>query len=339
LLKILSRITEPTGGRVEMDGRVGSLLEVGTGFHPELTGRENVYLSGAILGMRRDEINRRFDEIVDFSGVEKFIDTPFKRYSSGMQVRLAFAVAAYLETEILLIDEVLAVGDAEFQNKCLGRMEQVSGSGRTVLFVSHNLGAITSICQHALILNSGVKYYQGLSGDAIEHYMALYEDRYHGDQLNIESPKGTLCLLEAYPASASDQPRGSFGLDEEVSAVIKLRIYKPIANVAFGITITTMMGEAVLTSYFGDTRSQGNRDNFEPGDYKFNCRIPAFFLNEHRYYVGVSIHKPGMIYISEEKIYSFTIEKNRTPFAFGNRAGVVNPMLNWTLEMDDKDSE
>src|SRR6201981_3867500 len=155
LLKILSRITEPTEGRVVLRGRVGSLLEVGTGFHPELTGRENIYLNGAILGMRKSEIDRKFDEIVAFAEVEKFIDTPVKRYSSGMYVRLAFAVAAHMETEILLVDEVLAVGDAEFQKKCLGKMGEVARCGRTILFVSHNMGSVASLCESALLLQDG----------------------------------------------------------------------------------------------------------------------------------------------------------------------------------------
>jgi ABC-type polysaccharide/polyol phosphate transport system ATPase subunit len=155
LLKVLSRITEPTEGRVEIKGRVASLLEVGTGFHTELSGRENVYLNGAILGMTQAEINRKFDEIVDFSGVEKFLDTPVKRYSSGMYVRLAFAVAAHLEPEILIVDEVLAVGDAEFQKKCLGKMQDVAGQGRTVLFVSHNMSAVQSLCERSILLNNG----------------------------------------------------------------------------------------------------------------------------------------------------------------------------------------
>ena len=172
LLKILSRITEPTTGRVELHGRVSSLLEVGTGFHPELTGRENVYLNGAILGMRREEIEKKFDEIVTFSGVEQFLDTPVKRYSSGMQVRLAFAVAAHLEPEILLIDEVLAVGDAAFQQKCLGKMSEVAGQGRTVLFVSHNMGAVDGLCARGIWLEAGGLAFDGPARDAIERYLA-----------------------------------------------------------------------------------------------------------------------------------------------------------------------
>ena len=176
LLKILSRITEPTRGRATVYGRVASLLEVGTGFHPDLTGRENVYLNGTILGMKKREIDTRFDEIVDFSGVEKFIDTPVKRYSSGMRVRLAFAVAAHLEPEILIVDEVLAVGDAEFQKKCLGKMQEVAEHGRTVLFVSHNLAAVRSLCTHGLVLNNGGASFSGDVEKAIYHYsMSLLE--------------------------------------------------------------------------------------------------------------------------------------------------------------------
>jgi lipopolysaccharide transport system ATP-binding protein len=172
LLKVLSRITEPTHGRISINGRVASLLEVGTGFHPELTGRENIYLNGAILGMHRAEIKSKFDEIVDFSGVEKFLDTPVKRYSSGMYVRLAFAVAAHLEPEILIVDEVLAVGDTEFQKKCLGKMQDVSQKGgRTVIFVSHNMAAIESLCQQVILLNGGKQVFKGLTKEGISNYL------------------------------------------------------------------------------------------------------------------------------------------------------------------------
>ena len=180
LLKILSRITEPTIGRFGVKGRVGSLLEVGTGFHPELTGRENIFLSGAILGMTRSEIKSKFDEIVEFSGVEQFLDTPMKRYSSGMQVRLGFAVAAHLEPEILIVDEVLAVGDAEFQKKCLGKMNDVAGSGRTILFVSHNMDAVSSLCKNALLLSEGSLTLQGSTEEVLS--------RYH--QTNINTDQG-----------------------------------------------------------------------------------------------------------------------------------------------------
>ena len=175
LLKILSRITEPTSGRAVINGRVSSLLEVGTGFHPDLTGRENVYLNGTVLGMSKAEVERKFDEIVDFSGVEKFLDTPAKRYSSGMLVRLAFSVAAHLEPEILLVDEVLAVGDAEFQKKCLGKMDEVAKGGRTVLFVSHQMNAVQSLCTHTMILEDGSLDYEGETNDAVRSYLSKYQ--------------------------------------------------------------------------------------------------------------------------------------------------------------------
>lgn len=191
LLKVLSRITEPTDGRVEIKGRVASLLEVGTGFHPELSGRENIFLNGAILGMTRAEIARKFDEIVDFSGVEKFLDTPVKRYSSGMYVRLAFAVAAHLEPEILVVDEVLAVGDAEFQKKCLGKMQDVAGQGRTVLFVSHNMGAIKSLCKSGVLLRNGSVAFAGGVQDALDAYGRQLAASRHGSgddsSLRVES--------------------------------------------------------------------------------------------------------------------------------------------------------
>ena len=171
LLKLLSRITHPTKGRITLDGRVGSLLEVGTGFHPELSGRENIFLNGAILGMHRSEIQAKFDEIVDFAGVEKFLETPVKRYSSGMYVRLAFSVAAHLETDILLVDEVLAVGDNQFQKKCLNKMEDVSGSGRTVIFVSHNMGTILSLCSRCIFLKNGLLDFDSEPREAVKKYL------------------------------------------------------------------------------------------------------------------------------------------------------------------------
>jgi lipopolysaccharide transport system ATP-binding protein len=190
LLKILSKITPPTSGKIICRGRIASLLEVGTGFHPELTGRENIYMNGSILGMRKFEIDRHFDSIVDFSGVEKFLDTPLKRYSSGMQLRLAFAVAAFLEPEIMIIDEVLAVGDAEFQKKCLGKMDEVSKSGRTVLFVSHDMSAIIKLCKKSIILNKGKLILQDDTGKVVEKYLQFNStgNQYIPEELKIDNP-------------------------------------------------------------------------------------------------------------------------------------------------------
>lgn len=222
LLKVLSRITEPSEGRVEIKGRVASLLEVGTGFHPELTGRENIYLNGAILGMSREEIKRKFDEIVDFSGVEKFLDTPVKRYSSGMYVRLAFAVAAHLEPEILIVDEVLAVGDAEFQKKCLGKMKDVAGQGRTVLFVSHNLGAIQQLTSTALLMNAGTIIYSAPSDQAIARYAAEFSRPLSGWQDVQDKPRsygnGQVLAQRARAYYLQNRDRGNPSLVIEVIA-------------------------------------------------------------------------------------------------------------------------
>ena len=197
LLKILSRITDPTAGEVDLYGRVGSLLEVGTGFHPELTGRENIYLNGHILGMRKKEIDRQFDEIVNFAGVEQFLDTPVKRYSSGMYVRLAFAVAAHLDTEVLLVDEVLAVGDTEFQKKCLGKMKDVATSGRTVLLVSHNMAAVTNLCDRTLVLAGGRLVFDGPTGQAVEVYASQHTagPRVDGQELSAFRPSWAKRLI------------------------------------------------------------------------------------------------------------------------------------------------
>jgi lipopolysaccharide transport system ATP-binding protein len=201
LLKLLSRVTSPTTGEIKVKGRIASLLEVGTGFHPELSGRENIYLNGAILGMRKKEITRKLDEIIDFSGVERYIDTPVKRYSSGMYVRLAFAVAAHLESEILIVDEVLAVGDAEFQKKCLGKMGDISkGEGRTVLFVSHNMAAVKSLCTKGIVLKNGIKTFDGLITDAVSHYLnenTKSNDTYfvNSNQIKINGVKSTKLLV------------------------------------------------------------------------------------------------------------------------------------------------
>ncbi|HEV8430010.1 MAG TPA: ABC transporter ATP-binding protein [Pyrinomonadaceae bacterium] len=194
LLKILSRITKPTRGRARVHGRVGSLLEVGTGFHPELTGRENIYLNGAILGMRKSEIARKFDEIVAFSEVEKFIDTPVKRYSSGMYMRLAFGVAAHMETEVLLVDEVLAIGDAQFQKKCFARMSEIGRHGRTILFVSHNMSAVRTICEHALVIDSGKVVAQGEVNHTIDHYLAQFSSQSWIE--GVETPTFSLHSVE-----------------------------------------------------------------------------------------------------------------------------------------------
>ena len=247
LLKVLSQITYQTEGRVELRGRVGSLLEVGTGFHRELTGRENIFLNGAILGMKRAEIAKKFDEIVEFSGIEKFIDTPVKRYSSGMYVRLAFAVAAHMEPEILLVDEVLAVGDIQFQNKCLGKMGAVSRSGRTILFVSHNMAAIDSLCTRALLLHQGKLVLEGPAGDVVRHYVTHQAEAAQGGDLNEGRIVDKMRIVNAFRVSGEPGTSSRIELGGDVRFSIELQENLDVSNLAFGIHIYSCMGQRILT--------------------------------------------------------------------------------------------
>jgi lipopolysaccharide transport system ATP-binding protein len=254
LLKLLSRITEPTSGIIEINGRVSSLLEVGTGFHPELSGRENIFLNGTILGMKRAEIRQKFDEIIDFSGVEKFIDTPVKHYSSGMYVRLAFAVAAHLEPEILIIDEVLAVGDAAFQNKCLGKMQDVAGSGRTVLFVSHNMQAVRALC------NMGVFFQNGelVGGGMINSVLDLYEKSIKGikidEKTSINDEKGRRGLGYARYSDIHIQDKESiekniFNIGQQIEFVLTFKVYQDLSEVFIVLALRSGMSRELVTSF------------------------------------------------------------------------------------------
>ena len=255
LLKVLSRITRPTQGTVDLWGRVGSLLEVGTGFHPELTGRDNIFLNGAILGMRRDEIARRFDAIVDFSGVERFLDTPVKRYSSGMYVRLAFAVAAHLEPDILIVDEVLAVGDAEFQRKCLGKMESVVREGRTVLFVSHNMAAVKALCSRAVLLRAGRVVRDGNVDDVVETYLqsgrAAAEDRVVPDDAP-RTGSGEARIRRVSLVDREDHGLEDVHLGQPFRVMLGVEVTKPLEGVLAGISISTLEGTPVASSFSTD---------------------------------------------------------------------------------------
>ena len=290
LLKILSRITHPTGGRIEMRGRVSSLLEVGTGFHPELSGRENVYLNGTILGMRKTEVDRKFDEIVDFSGVEKFIDTPVKRYSSGMRVRLAFSVAAHLEPEILLVDEVLAVGDIEFQKKCLGRMGDVAKQGRTILFVSHNMAAVEALCLKSYVLDQGKLSFAGPTAQAIEKYvqssivstsqdLAERTDRQgdgsiHFTKIDFEDSNGN--LIENFSTGKDGVITLTYKADTRPrNVVVSLGIYSTFGQFLL-LCDNEMVGEQfVELPLDGQIRCTIPRFPFAPGTYSLNifCKV------------------------------------------------------------------
>jgi len=258
LLKVLSRITEPTAGRVILEGRVASLLEVGTGFHPELTGRENIYLNGAILGMRRAEIERKFDEIVAFAEIERFLDTPVKRYSSGMYVRLAFAVAAHMEPEILLVDEVLAVGDAAFQKKCLGKMGTVAKEGRTVLFVSHNMTAVQSLCETSVLLGGGTIAALGATEDVIAAYLAV-GTRAGAVQFDIATPRqgtGTAQYIGARVLSDAGKPICSVPMGGSLILELWFSIARPVAHPAMSARLHTALGQDIAAWRTQETYGQ-----------------------------------------------------------------------------------
>jgi lipopolysaccharide transport system ATP-binding protein len=287
LLKILAQITPPTEGRIDLDGRVGALLEVGTGFHPELTGRENVFLNGAVLGMRRPEIQAKFDEIVTFAEVERFVDTPVKRYSSGMQLRLAFAVAAHLEPEILIVDEVLAVGDLAFQERCLGRMETVAGEGRTVLFVSHNLTAVSKLCQRAMLLEAGLKVAEGPTDEVVAEYVRSVR-RDAGTELSRRTDRlgsGALRFQEIRfeeHGQAIDSP--TTGRDFDVVLRYESQNGTPLRNAAFAVGIQTLLGDVMLHL---STQTAGVLLREIPGSGEVRCRVPRCPLPAGQYTVTV----------------------------------------------------
>lgn len=250
LLKLLSKVTEPTTGTFKVRGRIASLLEVGTGFHPELTGRENIYLNGAILGMTRAEIRRKFDEIVDFSGVERYVDTPVKRYSSGMYVRLAFAVAAHLESEILIVDEVLAVGDIEFQKKCLGKMNDVSkGEGRTVLFVSHNMASIKQLCNKGIFLQHGMIQKQGEIVDVVNYYLSSYKDDSLGAEFEKKNIEGnSVELVHAELLDESINQRSIFEISEKIKVRFQVHCKELVPNIQLYISVKNDQEEQFIES-------------------------------------------------------------------------------------------
>jgi lipopolysaccharide transport system ATP-binding protein len=260
LLKILSRITEPTSGKIGINGRVASLLEVGTGFHPELTGRENIFLNGAILGMGREEIKRKFDEIVAFSEVEKFLDTPVKRYSSGMYVRLAFAVAAHLEPEILIVDEVLAVGDAQFQKKCLGKMEDVGAEGRTILFVSHNMGAVSELCNRVVMLTRGTLATDGTTESVIEAYLSSLHCAEKREI--IRSKCGRFELRMPYWVNRKGEPVSGYKWGEDYILRFEFNFFQPVPRINPGFSVRDMYGRRIFTSHLLDAP-----------DFRFNSEL------------------------------------------------------------------
>jgi lipopolysaccharide transport system ATP-binding protein len=336
LLRILSRITEPTEGRAEIHGRVGSLLEVGTGFHPELTGRENIYLNGAILGMRKAEIKGKFDEIVDFAEIEKFMDTPVKRYSSGMYVRLAFAVAAHLEPDILLVDEVLAVGDAVFQKKCQEKMGNVAKEGRTVLFVSHNMGAINRLCQRALWLDDGGLCMDSSAEEAVSHYLTSGTS---GDgqriwEEGIANPGVSEFKLRAISIrNNGGEITGVLDARKPFWVEIEYEILKSLPFCRVGIRITTVEGIVVFAAFDADREEYaGSR---EPGRFVSKCKVPGYLLNPGRFILTGVAGITGIKNLAVlENVLSVDIEDTGAAGSHvdGKRKGIIRPKLEWQVE-------
>ncbi len=288
LLKILSKITEPTSGHAEIHGKISSLLEVGTGFHPELTGRENVYLNGAVLGMKKKEIDRRYDEIVDFSGVEKFIHTPVKRYSSGMKVRLAFAVAAHLQPEILIIDEVLAVGDAEFQSKCLGKMDSITKEGRTVLFVSHNMGALLQLCPFAIMLNKGRLVNSGPSKNIVDHYLTSIFSKVNSLDLRnvpVRDGNGKLRFVSVRLMRENGEYTETPIAGQPIDIVLDFETKGALSKVKFVLTIFNQMGIAVTNC---SVYTSGLSFDLPAGKGRIICQIPKLPLPLGQYKISIS---------------------------------------------------
>ncbi len=339
LLKLLSRVTEPTEGTAEIHGRVGSLLEVGTGFHPELTGRENIFLNGAILGMKRTEIDAKFDEIVAFSQVEKFIDTPVKRYSSGMYLRLAFAVAAHLEPEILVVDEVLAVGDAEFQRKCLGKMGDVARDGRTVLFVSHNMSAVLRLTDEAIVLSKGQAVMRAPTAQAVDYYLSQgYAQEGQRIWERDEVPSSSLPFRPL--AVRVKNPQGNVvdtvrSLDVN-SVEVEYEVEAPIAGLRVGVYLMSTRGEYIFTSFDTDDPDVYERMAVrQPGHYVSRCTLPADLLNEGRFVIGVNASSYRIKrYFQDEQALTFTVDPAGAPGTQWPepRVGAVRPRLDWQIE-------
>lgn len=342
LLKLLSRITYPTEGRIALYGRIGALLEVGTGFHTELTGRENVYLNGAILGMSREEVDRKFDEIVAFAGVGPFIDTPYKHYSSGMGVRLAFSVAAHLEPEILVIDEVLSVGDAAFQQKSLGKMGDVASEGRTVLFVSHNMSAVSAFCDRVIVLERGRIVFDGETQQAIDTYLNqsrhTSEDHpafWYADEATLSAhAEDALQIIAARITDETGQISDSFmsGDPIYIDVDVEWRRWDPLLRV--GLDVETGTAGLIFRSNHNDKLSLMDEASFHPGRYTFRARIPAHLLNagQHTVSVQATLHRREMLGIHKHIMqFNITLKQPNDLYLVYKRAGAIAPVLDWEL--------
>jgi lipopolysaccharide transport system ATP-binding protein len=337
MLKVLSRITEPTTGRVELYGRVGSLLEVGTGFHPELTGRENIYLNGAILGMHRWEIEKKFDEIVEFSELEKFLDTPVKRYSSGMYMRLAFAVAAHLEPEVLVVDEVLAVGDAQFQKKCLGKMGEVAKEGRTVIFVSHNMAAVQSLCQRAIWLNSGQVTEDGSAGQVVSKYLkhsisALAEQVW--DDINTAPGNEWIRLRRVAVVPENGHPSEPITVRTPFRLEFEYWNLRPNTRLNVSPHIFNEQG-IIAFNPVPYLEPQWHGRPFPAGLFKSVCYVPGDLMNDGMHRVQVLFVKDeSLVIYKEDDLLVFDVRDSVDTRGgyHGHWAGAVRPNLKWVTE-------
>jgi lipopolysaccharide transport system ATP-binding protein len=342
LLKILSRVTAPTSGSVKFKGRIVSLLEVGTGFHPELTGRENVFLNSAILGMDRRETQRRFDEIVDFSGVEKFIDTPVKHYSSGMYIRLAFSVSAFLDPDILVLDEVLAVGDVEFQRKSYAKMRNAAQAGRTILLVTHGLNLLTLFCSRAIILNKGVVQFDGDTAEAVKIYSNTITSVTNGTSYEIDFTKEKkvgdeyATLLEGHIEDENGKPSGRVSIKSGFKVKMRYQLHNaPDKSAIPNFHFYNSLYQCVFMSSVSSSSNDGI--------YEATCIVPGDFLNDDTYYVGLAmtfLHDGVHVSFFERDILSVvvyeplheTLDKERQGFT-GGIPGVIRPKLDWKVEI------
>lgn len=330
LLKVLSKVTKPTTGNIHTNGRIASLLEVGTGFHPEMTGRENIFLNGAILGMTRKEIKRKFDEIVDFSGVERYIDTPVKRYSSGMYVRLAFAVSAHLESEILIVDEVLAVGDAEFQKKCLGKMNDVTrGEGRTILFVSHNMTAIKELCSKGILLNQGKIDYQGdILNTIIEYQKSSAKESSYIYNGNIDEALGNENIrIKEFSVS----PIKGDLLDIDSGVHVKLVFHNYCPDITLDTTFELKNYEELVIFHVGKFVSENNDSKI--GEYTVEFDIPAGFLNAGNYYFRLYFGKDQKILLyGIDEFIGFEVENVKVGTMMHIYPGITRPLFEYKVQ-------
>ncbi len=342
LLKLLSRVTSPTTGTIKAKGRIASLLEVGTGFHPELTGKENIYLNGAILGMRKKEIDRKLDQIIDFSGVEKYVDTPVKRYSSGMYVRLAFAVAAHLDSEILIVDEVLAVGDAEFQKKCLGKMGEVSkGEGRTVLFVSHNMQSVKALCPKSILLNQGRLAMAANTEKVIDSYLSINGEICTEKKWDISHQPGNdmVKLLKVWVHyDIGETPKnGNFDITKDIGISFEYEVLKEGQIFTHGINVYNNDEINVFDSH--DVNSSIKNQKRELGLYQATVWIPGNIISEGKLSINIALFKPSPleIFLLAEKVLTINIiDEIRGDSARGDYAlnfpGIIRPLLKWSAK-------